>query len=622
MAKSGKSRSGKDEPPGATEDAAREPRQPDSPEAETPRESAEPTGPAETDEAPESTPDQDDETTPETEPGDVTVKEAATEEDAPDSGPQGEPVGEAPRSAEDDVLDPIAASEPREGDDSTEEEIDPAAEIPMATEELADDPQAVSSDASDDTGQAPWASQTARDPGQEDTRPEPERHVTVQKVGLVPLVLGGAVAAGLGYLVAFYYYGQPATDYETVIAAQDERLSALEDQVASLPTAQPDLDPIEARLADLESTIVDRTEAVTQDLNDRIAALDERLTSVERAPAEDGTLAETAIESWERELDDIRAEFAAQQEQMTNLREEAQADLEAARNEARQVEQSATEAARQATARAALARVEAAVDSGSPLDAPLNDLDAAGVEIPEPLASQAADGVPTIADLRESFPDAARRALAVARSEGLADEGTNMVSAFLREQLDVRSVEPARGRRSRRDLVARRGGTGGEPPGRCADADRGSARDRPRGNDGLDRDRPGAVRGACRGRGHQTVPFQLKAAIMLLSVIKILAFVVAVTAATFGAAQLMDVSGGAEITIAGIELTLSPLELTIGFVVLIVLVWGVLKLLGLLMATLRFINGDETAISQVSQPVAGAAGIRGPVRRDDGAGVG
>ena len=85
---------------------------------------------------------------------------------------------------------------------------------------------------------------------------------------------------------------------------------------------------------------------------------------------------------------------------------------------------------------------------------------------------------------------------------------------------------------------------------------------------------------------------------MLLSVIKILAFVVAVTAATFGAAQLMDVSGGAEITIAGIELTLSPLELTIGFVVLIVLVWGVLKLLGLLMATLRFINGDETAISR------------------------
>ena len=445
MAKSGKSRSGKDEPPGATEDPAREPGQPDSPEEETLREAAEPTGPAEADAASpsdqENPSDPEKEPTPETDPGDVTDQEAATEEGAPDSGPPGEPAGAAPRSAEDDVSDPVAAPMPQD-DDSTEEEMDPAAEISAVTEEPAADTQP---EPSDRTDTAASVSPADREPGQEDIRPEPERHVTVQKVGLVPLVLGGAVAAGLGYLVAFYYYGQPATDYEAVIAAQDERLSALEDQVASLPTAQPDLDPIEARLADLESTIIDRTEAVTRNLNDQIASLDERLTSVERAPTEDGTLAETAIESWERELDDIRAAFAEQQGQMDDLREQAQADLDAARNEALQVEQSATEAARQATARAALARVEAAVDSGRPLDDPLNDLDAAGVQIPTPLASQAADGVPTIADLRESFPEAARRALAVARSEGLADEGTNMFSAFLREQLDVRSVEPREG---------------------------------------------------------------------------------------------------------------------------------------------------------------------------------
>lgn len=85
---------------------------------------------------------------------------------------------------------------------------------------------------------------------------------------------------------------------------------------------------------------------------------------------------------------------------------------------------------------------------------------------------------------------------------------------------------------------------------------------------------------------------------MLWSLIKILAFVAVVTAATFGAARLMEVSGGAEITVAGIELTLSPLELTIGFIALVVLVWLTLKLLGLLVAVLRFINGDETAVSR------------------------
>jgi HemY protein len=85
---------------------------------------------------------------------------------------------------------------------------------------------------------------------------------------------------------------------------------------------------------------------------------------------------------------------------------------------------------------------------------------------------------------------------------------------------------------------------------------------------------------------------------MLWSLIKILAFVAIVTAATFGAARLMEVSGGAEITVAGIELTLSPLELTIGFLVLVLLVWLTLKVVGLLIAVLRFINGDETAVSR------------------------
>ena len=50
---------------------------------------------------------------------------------------------------------------------------------------------------------------------------------------------------------------------------------------------------------------------------------------------------------------------------------------------------------------------------------------------------------------------------------------------------------------------------------------------------------------------------------MLFSLIKILLFVAAVTALTFGATQLMEVSGGATINIAGIELTLSPCSLSL-----------------------------------------------------------
>lgn len=85
---------------------------------------------------------------------------------------------------------------------------------------------------------------------------------------------------------------------------------------------------------------------------------------------------------------------------------------------------------------------------------------------------------------------------------------------------------------------------------------------------------------------------------MLFSLIEILLFVASVTALTFGATQLMEVSGGATIAIAGIELTLSPLQLAFALVALVVAVWLGLKLLSFLVAAFKFLNGDETAISR------------------------
>jgi HemY protein len=85
---------------------------------------------------------------------------------------------------------------------------------------------------------------------------------------------------------------------------------------------------------------------------------------------------------------------------------------------------------------------------------------------------------------------------------------------------------------------------------------------------------------------------------MLWSLIKIIAFVLAVTALTYGGTQLMEVDGGATVDVAGQEFTLSPLELVFAFVALVVAVWLGLKLLKLCVATFKFLNGDETAISR------------------------
>ncbi len=85
---------------------------------------------------------------------------------------------------------------------------------------------------------------------------------------------------------------------------------------------------------------------------------------------------------------------------------------------------------------------------------------------------------------------------------------------------------------------------------------------------------------------------------MLWSLIKIVVFVSLVAAATLGAGHLLEMNGKVQIEFAGAEYTLTPLKTVLAMMVLIFAVWLFLKLFSLLMATLRFLNGDETAISR------------------------
>ena len=85
---------------------------------------------------------------------------------------------------------------------------------------------------------------------------------------------------------------------------------------------------------------------------------------------------------------------------------------------------------------------------------------------------------------------------------------------------------------------------------------------------------------------------------MIWSLIKITAFILTVTALTYGAAMLYDVDGGATIAVMGIEFTLSTLDMVVALFALVVLVWLGLRLLAFLAASYHFLNGDETAISR------------------------
>ena len=85
---------------------------------------------------------------------------------------------------------------------------------------------------------------------------------------------------------------------------------------------------------------------------------------------------------------------------------------------------------------------------------------------------------------------------------------------------------------------------------------------------------------------------------MLWSLFKILLFLAVVVAVAFGVQWLLSLSGEVLVTFAGEEYVLSPLMVIVGVLILMLALWVLFKLVGLLASVLRFINGDDTAISR------------------------
>lgn len=91
---------------------------------------------------------------------------------------------------------------------------------------------------------------------------------------------------------------------------------------------------------------------------------------------------------------------------------------------------------------------------------------------------------------------------------------------------------------------------------------------------------------------------------MLWSLVKVLIFVALVAGATLLAGAILNLDGGVTVQVpatgmnSAVEFRITPIQFIIGLIVFVAAVWLLFKLAGFLIATLRFINGDETAISR------------------------
>ncbi|MBA4492166.1 COG4223 family protein [Paracoccus sp. S1E-3] len=293
------------------------------------------------------------------------------------------------------------------------------------------------------------------------TRPEPDLvgQTVVQKVGFWPLVLGGAVAAGLGaaatiyalpYLPPSWRAGAPVDVAALTDAASAAGAEAAKTEVAAALAAMP------VTAAAPEPDQIDRS--IREQVAEALAAAAPAQAASPAAPSGEVTARiaalQTQLETQARQIADLNARpqldpAAMQQVQaMAQGAAQVRADIDAAAAQARDslaaVQAEAAAAAQRAQAVASVAVLGAALEGGSatPTEA-VQQLEQSGVAVPEPLAQE---DLPTLDQLQISFDAPARAALTASlKAESKTQGPLGAVSNFLRVQTGARSVEPREG---------------------------------------------------------------------------------------------------------------------------------------------------------------------------------
>jgi hypothetical protein len=278
----------------------------------------------------------------------------------------------------------------------------------------------------------------------DDVPTPPPPPVVVQRRNGVPALVGGALAAVIGFGVAqFVPNGWPLQSTDALqadIVALQAGLAAAKDQTAGLQAeiaAAPVPDAALAdRVAALETAPADTTTA------DRLTAIEKKLTTVGTTTGGGINVATSVLSAQADAIAALQADVAALKAGGTispdiaaKLAEaEARATALAAQTEAEAM------AARQ---RNALDRLDIALESGAPFATALADLGDAA--IPAALADHAATGLPSLPTLQAAFPDAARAALDASLRATTGTSWTDRATSFLRSQTGARSLTPREG---------------------------------------------------------------------------------------------------------------------------------------------------------------------------------
>lgn len=276
-----------------------------------------------------------------------------------------------------------------------------------------------------------------------------------RKSAFMPLILGGVLSGAVGFGAATYYFmTQPSIEAQELVKVR----AVLEGHKARLDGADEIIGGLHAGLegraaaaetADGLAQSVERDEALAVQfgaVTAAIAEFDARLITLEKRPlAEAGGITGDAAKAYERELRTMRDLLEVQRSDIEKLAAEATARIEGVAEQAATAEEAATATAKVTAVKVAISQLQSALDNGGAFEAAVANLSAVGVDVPAVLAEAAKGGVPTLANLQETYPVAARAALAVSVKATTGDGALDKIGSFFRSQVGARSLEPREG---------------------------------------------------------------------------------------------------------------------------------------------------------------------------------
>jgi len=293
------------------------------------------------------------------------------------------------------------------------------------------------------------------DPKTDETASDDVVALVPRKSPFLPLVLGGVLSGAVGFGAATYYFmSQPSDEaqalvqVQTTLEAHSKRLDGADGTITELRTGLGGSAQA-AQTADGFAQSILRDEALTAQMGDltvAIADFEARLTTLEKRPIADaGGITGDAAKAYERELRTMRDLLEVQRSDIEKLAAEATARIEGVAQQAATSEEAAAATAKVTNVRVAVSQLQSALDNGGAFEAAVANLAGVGVDVPAVLASAAKAGVPTLIDLQESFPTAARAGLGASVKATTGDGTMNKIGSFFRSQVGARSLTPREG---------------------------------------------------------------------------------------------------------------------------------------------------------------------------------